>query len=97
MAHKVRWSPRAVSHLEGICSYIAADSEYYASYFARKILTIVQSLVQFPKSGRIVPEYRDENIRERIYGDYRIVYRLKDNCVEIAAIHHGARPLSKVD
>jgi plasmid stabilization system protein ParE len=95
MALKIRWSPRAASNFEDICSYIAKDSPHYASLFAKKINFIVKTIPQFPKSGRVVPEYKDENIREKIYENYRIVYRLKGGLIEIAAICHGARPLNK--
>lgn len=96
MAFKVIWSPRAASNLEEICDYIAKDSEYYAILFAKKVTAIVKAIPQFPKSGRIVPEYNDENLREKIYEGYRIVYRLRSNLVEIAAICHGAKPLETV-
>lgn len=96
MAYKVKWSPRAVSDLEEICDYIARDSEHYAAFFARKIISIIESIPQFPKSGRIVPEYGDESLREIIYKNYRLVYRIKNEVVEIAAICHGARLLRGV-
>jgi toxin ParE1/3/4 len=54
------------------------------------------SIPQFPKSGRIVPEYDNENLRERIYESYRIVYRLKGEIIEIVAICHGAKPLDSI-
>ncbi|MBS1257493.1 MAG: hypothetical protein MAG551_00537 [Candidatus Scalindua arabica] len=94
MAHKIRWSPRAVSNLEDICNYIAVDSEYYAILFAKKINSIIKAIPQFPKAGRIVPEYADEHIRERIYKNYRIVYRIKEDIIEIVAICHGSKPIS---
>jgi toxin ParE1/3/4 len=96
MALKIKWSPRAASNLEEICNYIAKDSEYYAILFAKKIINIVKGIPQFPKSGRIVPEYKDESIREKIYGNYRIVYRLKGDLVEIVAICHGAKSLDRI-
>ncbi|MCX5842308.1 MAG: type II toxin-antitoxin system RelE/ParE family toxin [Deltaproteobacteria bacterium] len=96
MAFKIKWSPRAASNLEEICNYIARDSEYYASLFAKKVNNIVKSIPQFPKSGRIVPEYDNENLRERIYESYRIVYRLKGEIIEIVAICHGAKPLDSI-
>jgi len=96
MALKIKWSPRAVSNLEEICSYIAKDSEYYAILFAKKVIKIVKAIPQFPKSGRIVPEYGYENIREKIYGNYRIIYRLKDELIEIVAISHGAKSLNSI-
>jgi|APFre7841882590_1041340.scaffolds.fasta_scaffold17723_3 plasmid stabilization system protein ParE len=96
MALKIKWSPRAASNLEEICNYIVKDSEYYSILFAKKITNIVKAIPQFPKSGRIVPEYKDENLREKIYGNYRIVYRLKVDIVEIVAICHGARSLDRI-
>jgi len=57
---------------------------------------IVKNIPYFPKSGRIVPEYKDENLREKIYQNYRIVYRIKKNLIEIVAIIHGARQFENV-
>jgi len=66
MALEIKWSPRAASNLEEICDYIAKDSQYYAILFAKKVTNIVKAIPQFPKSGRIVPEYGDENLRENL-------------------------------
>ncbi|OGW29803.1 MAG: hypothetical protein A2X59_09010 [Nitrospirae bacterium GWC2_42_7] len=96
MAYSVKWSPRAASHFEDICEYIAKDSKYYATLFARKVLSIVKSIPQFPKSGRVVPEYNDEDLREKLYENYRIVYRIKEATIEIVAICHGSRLLENI-
>ena len=96
MALPIRWSPRAADHLEQICDYIAQDSKSYAAIFVRRVDQIIKSIPATPKLGRIVPEYDDENLRERLYQGYRIVYRLTPNAVEIVAICHGARLLTGV-
>jgi plasmid stabilization system protein ParE len=96
MAYKIRWSPRAASNFEDVCNYIAKDSEYYAALFAKKVNAVVKAIPQFPEAGRIVPEYRDETLREKIYENYRIVYRLKREFVEIVTICHGAKPLDNI-
>ena len=96
MDFPIRWSPKAASHFEQICEYISQDSETYASIFAKKLLSIIEDILPFPRIGRIVPEYNNPNLRERIHGNYRIVYRLKDGIIEIAAICHGAQLLEKV-
>ncbi len=93
MAYKIRWSPRAASNFEEVCDYIARDSTYYAALFARRVNQIIKTIPQFPEAGRVVPEYGDENLREKIYENYRIVYRLKEEFVEIVAICHGAKRL----
>ncbi|MCK5147318.1 type II toxin-antitoxin system RelE/ParE family toxin [bacterium] len=95
MDYKIKWSPSAASHLEQICEFIAQDSKAYARVFAQKLLTIVENIPLFPKAGRIVPEYYDDNLREHIYGNYRIVYRIESDAVEIIAICHGARPVEQ--
>lgn len=87
----IRWSPRAARQLEDICSFIAKDSPRYAGMFALRIMRMISTIPQTPRLGRVVPEYGDELLRERIYQAYRIVYRVRENAIEIVAICHGAR------
>ncbi len=93
---KLIWSPRATEDLEGICEYIGKDSEYYAKFFAQKIVVIIEKTAEFPEMGRIVPEYNQNNLRERIFRNYRIVYRLKPGIIEIVTIFHGAKLLPEI-
>jgi plasmid stabilization system protein ParE len=90
---RIIWSPNASDDLESICEYIAIDSEYYARLFVKGVIKAIERLMAFPESGRIVPEYNSRNIREIIYQNYRIVYRVKSETVEIVTIVHGARLL----
>ncbi|MBI5216934.1 MAG: type II toxin-antitoxin system RelE/ParE family toxin [Ignavibacteriae bacterium] len=96
MASKIRWSPRAISNLEHIYKYIATDSEYYASSFIRRLLSIIRAILSFPFAGRIVPEYSDYFLREKIFKNYRIVYRVKEPLIEIVAICHCSKPLEEI-
>jgi len=96
MDQKLIWSPKAASHLDDTCKFIAQDSPFYASLFAKRILEIVEFISSFPLIGRIVPEYNQENLRERIYKSYRIVYRQKKYSIEIVAIVHCARLIKNI-
>ena len=89
----IRWSPTAAADLEGICAHIARDSGPYASLFAKRVIAAVRSLERFPKLGRVVPEYNDENVREVFCLAYRVIYRLRHGTVEVAKIRHGAMRL----
>jgi len=93
MAHRIGWSRRALRDLEAIAVYIAADSPTYAGIVVKKVVSETKMLVRFPRSGRKVPEFDDENVRELIVYSYRIVYRLQDDEVVIAAVIHGKRLL----
>jgi len=88
---RIIWSPDAAADLEEICNYIAENSELYARVFAQGIINAIERLQIFPESGRIVPEYNQKDMREIIFQNYRIVYRIRSDDVEIVTIMHGAR------
>jgi plasmid stabilization system protein ParE len=90
---EVRWSRQAADDLEAICEYIARDSEEYARAFAERIVEVTKAIPLHPRSGRVVPEFGRPEIREKIVGNYRIIYRLHRDAVEIVTIIHGARLL----
>ncbi len=90
---EVRWTLQAVKGIESIAEFIAEDSSHYARLFVIDVLEAVDRLVDFPKSGRVVPEVNDPDIREIILGNYRIAYRLKGESAEILTVYHGARLL----
>ncbi len=42
----------------------------------------------------MVPEYQQPNLRERIHGRYRLIYRIvSDERIEIIAVFHSAQPM----
>lgn len=85
------WAPQAIQDVEAIRAHIARDSIDYADLAVGRIVAAVERLADHPRSGRVVPEFGDESIREVIHGSYRIVYRLRHDVVEIATVFHGAR------
>ena len=50
-------------------------------------------IASHPLSGRKVPEYDSEVIRELIEQQYRIIYRIKQDQIDVLAVIHGARLL----
>ena len=92
---EVIWSPQAIHDLESTKSYVAHDSPHYAGLLAQRLVTAVERLAAFPKSGRVVPEFGDPLLREVLWRNYRLVYRLVGADVEIVTVFHGALPLSE--
>jgi len=90
MAQRVAWSRRALQDLENIAEYIAADSPTYAGIVVKKIVSETRMLAKFPHSGRKVPEFDDENLRELIVLSYRLIYHLREEGIVIAAVTDGA-------
>ena len=90
---EISWTLQAADDLEAIAEFIAPDSPHYAQLFALDVLNAVDRLAVFPRSGRVVPEFGNSAIREIVLGNYRIVYRLRNDAVEILTVYHGARLL----
>jgi toxin ParE1/3/4 len=90
---KICWTQDGIQSLEEVIEHIARDSQYYAGSFAKKILQCIENLTEFPLMGRVVPEYRDPQLRELIYQNYRIVYKIAGPTVYIALVIHGSHML----
>ena len=90
---QISWTKKSLKDLRAIYDYITLDSFFYASRFISKLMQKVDQLIEFPESGRIVPEKRDPEIRELIEGNYRIFYRLQKEKVTILRIHNSARKI----
>jgi addiction module RelE/StbE family toxin len=88
---QVNWTKRSIKDLKAINDYISLDSTFYAARFISKLIKRVDILIQFPESGRIVPEKNIPEIRELIEGNYRIFYRLRKENDTILRIHNAAR------
>ena len=95
MAFRIRWSEAAIQSLEEICHQIEQFSLPYAKLLAREINFRVRQLAQHPFIGRKVPEFPDKDYREFIFQDYRIIYRVREDRVEIGVVWHGARVLQE--
>jgi toxin ParE1/3/4 len=87
---KVHWTIAAEGHLEAIYGYIAQDSPEYAKRMVDRITRRSQQIAEFPFSGRRVPEYDIDQIREMIEGPYRIIYYIKPEQIDVLAVIHGA-------
>ena len=90
---KVVWTDEARAHLAGIHDFIKRDAPFYATQTIDKLTRRVEQLIDHPRSGRIVPNYDDENLRELIAHPYRLVYRIKPDRIDIIAVFHSAQQL----
>lgn len=93
MAYSVVWSPKAIIDVNDLAEYIARDSVAYASSVVAKILETTRTLNNFPLSGRVVPEFNDKTIREKLVHSYRIIYRIESSTVTIITVIHGKQIL----
>lgn len=90
---KVHWTETAEGHLDAIYAYIAQDSPQYALRMVDRLTQRSQQIADFPLSGRKVPEYEMDQIREVIEGPYRIIYYVKPDRIDVLAVIHGSQDI----
>ena len=93
MDFKVFLSEVALNDLERIVAYIAPLNPIVAEQLGNQLLDAALSLHSFPERGRMVPEFRQPELREIIFRSYRIIFRMNhtDQNLEIVRFWHGAR------
>jgi plasmid stabilization system protein ParE len=93
MDFKVFLSEVALNDLERIVVYIAPLNPIAAEQLGNQLLDAALSLHSFPERGRMVPEFRQPELREIIFRSYRIIFRMNhtDQNLEIVRFWHGAR------
>ena len=71
---KVLGRIRQLRKLQAIHDYLAQTSPDYAVRIIDRLTKRSIQIAAFPNSGRMVPEYERDEIREVIEGRYRIIY-----------------------
>jgi toxin ParE1/3/4 len=87
----VIWTGPALADLRPIIEYVARDSPTYAERLGTRLVASTRRLRDFPLSGRLVPEFQDEAIREILCGSYRIIYVVREEACFVTAVIHASR------
>ncbi len=85
---KVIWSPLAIDRASEIAEYISFDNPTAANKWIEDIFEKVLILKSSPKMGRMVPEINRKEVREIIFGNYRIIYRIEKLNISILTIRY---------
>lgn len=91
---EVRWTDQALYDVDNIAEFIAKDSIKYAKIQVERFFDKVIILNTHPRAGRVVPEISEDDLRELIQGNYRIIYQIVSNSqIDILTVHHSRRLL----
>ena len=94
---EIRWTQEALGQLIEIEEFISRDSPERGAHFVDGIIDHMEaSLPVNPRMGRTVPEIANPNLRELLFRNYRIVYRLTESALEILTVFEGHR-LFRID
>ncbi len=93
---RIEWTEPALDDMAAIRDHIAEDSPENAYRFIERLFDAAEPLTDQPKMGRQVPEAERQNVRELLYKDYRIIYRVKPKQVDILTVVHSSRDLTQL-
>jgi toxin ParE1/3/4 len=87
---KIKWLKRAFQNLESIANYLQQNNPEIAIQIVLKIQTGIEKLADFPLMGR---KGRVASTRELVIINtpYVVIYRIKNDNVEILRILHSAQ------
>ncbi|MCK5505969.1 MAG: type II toxin-antitoxin system RelE/ParE family toxin [Thermodesulfovibrionia bacterium] len=91
---KISFALSAVTDLEDIQAYYNNEGvPDVGKRLTGEIIVQIERLADHPLSGRIVPEFNVEHLREIIHPPFRIVYRYDKKRVRIVRIRRSERHL----
>jgi toxin ParE1/3/4 len=93
MAYRVEITPEAEADLNECYLYIARSSPTNALRWWRRFYDVVERLSVIPEAFTLAPENDavDFEVRQKLYGNYRILFTIEGSRVVILRLRHGAR------
>jgi len=91
LIRKIRFTPPARAQFLAAVAYIRADRPSAALGFRMRVNDALAVLVDFPDSGRIIPEYPQLGFRELLVDSYRLFYRVSGHTVWVVGTWHDAQ------
>jgi toxin ParE1/3/4 len=88
---KAAWTQKALLRLQQIHDHIAFDQPINANNFVDRLTRKADLIASAPHAGKVVPQYAREDIREVYEGEYRIIYRIRSNRIDVLTVRHMAR------
>jgi len=85
---KVRFTDEAKTKLRAIRARIAEDSPQRADAMIDRITRSASRIGELPRSGRMVPEFQNDELREILERPYRVIYRIAPDEVEVLTVMH---------
>ena len=90
---RLRWTERARRDLLEVGRYIARDDPEAARHWIQRLRTRANGAAKHPHSGRTVPEFQRDDIREVFLKTYHIVYLIRKDAVHVLTVFEGHRIL----
>lgn len=88
---RVIWSRLAIARAAEAARHIAREHPGAAEQWVEDLFATAATLRKSPERGRRVPELGRPDVRELLFGEYRVVYRVEAKRVSVLTVRHGRR------
>jgi len=93
---RLSWTLNARQDLEAIAAFIGRDSPVAAGRQIALLRQTALETLRFPHIVRLLPEAGQEDLRERVLGNYRLVYQVFPEEVRVLMVLEGHRLLPEL-
>ena len=88
---RLLFTPSARAQFLAAIEFIVKDNPLAAARFRRKAEKVLRRLIEFPDSGRHIPEFPELPFREVLVPPYRFFYRVEAANIWVVAAWHDAQ------
>ncbi len=88
---RIAFTPPAQSQFLSALDYIKADRPSAAQAFRDRSARALSGLLDFPESGRVIPEFPRLGFREVLVGSYRFFYKPAGDVIWVVGVWHDAQ------
>jgi len=87
----IRFTPSAQAQFLSALDHIKLERPVAATAFRDRVFEALWRLVDFPDSGRMIPEYPSLGFREALVDSYRFFYKVQDDVIWVVGAWHDAQ------
>ena len=91
MSGQLKWSNDALDQLAAISEFLEQFSPQYADELSTRLVAAADKLKSFPELGRKCSEFNSRHLRELLVEQYRIVYHIDQQSINIISVRHQAQ------
>ncbi|HEX8168534.1 MAG TPA: type II toxin-antitoxin system RelE/ParE family toxin [Beijerinckiaceae bacterium] len=93
---KVIITTAAHADLTAIGEFIERDNPVRAASFVDELTSRCEDLADSPQRYPLLPRHAADGIRRRVYRGYLIIYRIRNDVIEVLRVVHGARDYERL-
>ncbi len=93
MNYRVEFTDQANTEADAAYSWIAIDAPDNAFIWFEGLIDAIDTLRSFPERCVVAPESEElgQEIRQLLYGKYRLLFTIVEQTVFVLHVRHGAR------